>query len=68
MQGESVGDAEKRGRNKLLCKAHIITKLSDHPGHVQPNGTISLVMQFHSDKQDNSSPTISNVTSRKIRV
>ena len=32
MQGESVGDAEKRVRNELLYEARIITKLGDHPG------------------------------------
>ena len=31
MQGESVGDAEKRVGNELLYEARNITKLGDHP-------------------------------------
>ena len=74
MQGESVGDAEKRVRNELLYEARIITKLGDHPGlppiydvcsQMQP---FRLVMQFHGDKRDNSSLTISSVLSRKMRI
>ena len=74
MQEESVGDAEKRVRNELLYEAHIITKLGDHPGlppiydvcsQMQP---FRLVMQFHGDKRDNSSLTISSVLFRKMRI
>lgn len=74
MQGESVGDAEKRVRNELLYEARIITKLGDHPGlppiydvcsQMQP---FRLVIQFHGDKRDNSSLTISSVLSRKMRI
>ena len=74
MQGESVGDAEKRVRNELLYEARIITKLGDHPGlppiydvcsQMQP---FRLVMQFRGDKRDNSSLTISSVLSRKMRI
>ena len=74
MQGESVGDAEKRVRNELLYEVRIITKLGDHPGlppiydvcsQMQP---FRLVMQFRGDKMDNSSLTISSVLSRKMRI
>ena len=74
MQEESVGDTEKRVRNELLYEARIITKLGDHPGlppiydvysQMQP---FRLVMQFHGDKGDNSSLTMSSVLSRKMRI
>ena len=74
MQGESVGDAEKRVRNELLYEARIITKLGDHPDLPAIYDVCSqmqsfrLVIQFYGDKRDNSSLTISSVLSRKMRI